>query len=116
MPSFGAGSPLPSIGVVLGTAFKATYQSLETTRFSVNTTVAAPFTLDLGTIISVRMLGIRVTGGMVTLRLTSSVGSDQQIDVSDLFLWHTPFAGSQITAVSMYGIADVEAAIAGDTT
>lgn len=48
--------------------------------------------------------------------LTSAVGTDQALKVSDLFLWHSPNPGDELTAIKLVGTGDCEYFLAGDVS
>ncbi len=105
----------PSLQEVLNTSFSATYGVRKSGAPTINgATTESPFVLDLETIVSVRMIGIQVRSGSLTLRLTSADGTLQNIPISSLFLWHGPASGDQITAIRLVGTGDIEYSIAGD--
>jgi hypothetical protein len=108
----------PSLSEYLDTSFTGTYSASTAKRMTVvGATDIAPFTVALDSISKVRFLGLRVVNGAsLKLLLTSASGTDQAVKVSSLWLWHSPNAGDEITAIKLVGTADIELMIAGDVS
>lgn len=108
---------IPSLQEILNTTFTGTYGSSKGGRPAiVGATDGSPFVLSLETITKVRVIVMRVRGGSLKLKLTSAAGSLQSILCSDLFLWHAPNSGDEITGIQLVGTADLEYVLAGDVT
>jgi hypothetical protein len=102
---------------LLSTSFTATYGSSKGARPAiVGATDGSPFVLPLETITKVRLIAMRVRGGTLKIKMTSAVGTLQSVNVSDLFLWHAPNSGDEITVIQLVGTADAEYIIAGDVS
>lgn len=107
----------PSLTEILNTSFSNTYGSSKAARPGiVGATVGSPYVIPFETITKVRMFAFRVRGGSLEFRLTSAKGVDQALACSDIWLWHSPFAGDEITAIKVIGTADLEYVIAGDVS
>jgi hypothetical protein len=101
----------------LNTSFQGTYGAGKGAAVSiVGATSGSPFILALETIVKVRMLAFRVRGGSLEIRITSAKGTDQAFACSDIFVWHAPFAGDELTAIKCIGTADLEYVISGDVS
>lgn len=101
----------------LTTNFEATYQASRSGHPTVvNATSMAPFVIALEGIAKVRVFGLRVNSGDMTVVFSSSVGTDQQINVGGLgiFLWYSPYSGDELTAIKLLGTGDADFLIAGD--
>lgn len=61
-----------------------------------------------------RFIAIRVSGGAVTVRVTSTAGVDQVFDVTDLLVLANPLAGYGVTALALKGVADIQILLTGD--
>ena len=66
------------------------------------------------TISAVRLLVLRVQAGSIVLRTSSAAGVDQVVNISDVVYISNPVAGTELTAVSVQGTANIEYLIAGD--
>jgi hypothetical protein len=108
----------PSLMDLLNTSFSWTYGSSKACRPSVvGATDIAPYVVSLDTITKVRFIGIRViNGSSIKLVLTSPSGTDQAFKTSSLWLWNSPNAGDEFTAIKLVGTADIELVIAGDVS
>lgn len=108
----------PSLQDYLDTSFTGTYSAGTSKRLTViGATDIAPFTVALDSIAKVRFIGMRiVNGASLKMLLTSASGADQAIKLSSFFLWHSPNAGDEITAIKLVGTADIELMIAGDVS
>lgn len=110
----GSGSVL-SIQEIANTSFTATYGGSKSARISViGATDGAPYVVPFETLTKVRALLVRARGSTIKVRVTSAVGTDQSINVSELFLWHAPNSGDELTAIKFVGTADLEYFLAGD--
>ena len=87
-------------------------QSLEAARHVSGTSIA-PHDLDLGGVTSVYFFALRVlSGGPLTLLLTSSAGTAQEFPVlEEMFLDNK--GGVPLTRVQIVGTADIEFMLAG---
>lgn len=63
----------------------------------------------------IRFVAIRVANGTATLRITTDAGADQLISISDLFVVSNPARGSEITALAIQGVVNVEYLVSGDS-
>lgn len=108
------GSIVPSLQDSLNTTFQGTYQASTAKRLTVMGTDQAPVAVALDSVAKARFVGLRVVNGSLKMLLTTPSGSDQAVRVSGLFLWHSPNAGDEITAIKLVGTADIELLIAGD--
>ena len=61
-----------------------------------------------------RFVSLRVTAGVLTVRMTTTAGVDQVFDLSDLHVLSNPIAGYGVTALAVQGSADLEYLITGD--
>lgn len=114
-PASTPGGPSPSLGEILNTSTTVTYQASKSGRPSIiGATDGAPFVLSFETMTKVRFFAMRVRGGTIKLKVTSVLGTDQVIGVSDLLLWSSQFPDDAWTAIKMVGTADVEYLMAGD--
>ena len=104
----------PSLQEIGNTSFERTYsQRMSGAPSVIGATDLLPFLLPLGTLTKVRMLWLRCTQS-IKLKITSPVGIDQVLNVSDEILLHNPNEGDQLTAIKLVGTADIEYAVAGD--
>jgi len=77
----------------------------------------SPGFLDLlaGTgITSLRYLVLIVRNGVFVVRMSSSAGADQLLTVSEFIAFSNPQSGSQITALAIQGVGDIDLVMAGD--
>jgi hypothetical protein len=109
-------SGIPSLLEILNTSFLGTYGASKGARVGIiGATTMSPYVIPLETIVRVRVFGMRVRGGTMTVNVDSPVGAAQLFPASDITLMHLPFSGSELTAIRLIGTADVEYIIAGDT-
>lgn len=109
------GQNVPSLNEIINTTFSGTYGASKSARLSiVGATDISPYTLSLDTMTKARCLVVATRSQTVKVLLTSAVGTDQKLDISGLFLWHSPNAGDEITAIKFVGTADLEVFVAGD--
>ena len=109
----------PSSQDSVNTAFSGTYSSSTGVKrlTVVGATDISPFVVSMDSVVRARFLVLRVVNGAsIKLLFTSSVGTDQKLDVSSMFLWHSPNSGDEITAIKLVGTADIELMIAGDVS
>lgn len=107
----------PSLTELLNTSFQGTFGSSKGARPTINgATDLVPFVVAFETITKVRMIFMRVRGGTLTVKLTSAKGADQAFPVSDTFVWYSPNAGDEVTAIKLVGTADLEYIICGDVS
>ena len=93
--------------------FQAEYErSLEAARH-VSGTVSAPYDLGLGGVAGIYLFALRVlSGGPLTLLLTSAAGTAQEMPVSgEIFIDNE--GGVPITRIQIAGTADIEFMLAG---
>lgn len=106
----------PSLIELLNTSFSGTYGSSKSARPNViNATDLVPYAIPFETITKVRVFALKVRSGSITVKMTSSAGVNQALNISDILLMHLPNAGSELTAINLVGTADLEYSIAGDS-
>jgi len=106
-----------SLQEFLALSTQATYGAAKGGAISVNSTDLAPFVLPLEGIAKGRMIGIGlISGQTIKVLLTTALGVDQAIPVSDKLFLHMPSAGDEFTAVKLVGVADIQYFLAGDVT
>lgn len=94
--------------------FARPYQKSVSASVSVSATALSPFSINLNGLVSVNLLALKILDGQsLKVLVTSAAGTDQAVQVSGLWLWHSPVAGDVMTAVKLVGTADVEYLIAG---
>lgn len=65
-------------------------------------------------IAGVRALLLSVSGGTLEVRVSSAYGTDQILPNSQLHISFLPLVGSELTALSVRGVANLTARIGGD--
>lgn len=107
----------PSLSDNLNTSFTNTYSASKSSRLTViGATDPLPYTVALDTITKVRFVCIKVVNGAsIKAVLTSAFGTDQKLS-GNIFIWNSPNAGDEITAIKLVGTADIELMIAGDVS
>lgn len=111
--------PTDNVGLIqsIDLAFRQTYAGVTGGGLTIDSTDIAPFVPALGAIAAVRALAIRaVDGQSLVVKLTSAVGVDQAVPVSDLLLVRAQNTGDQLTAIKVVGTGRIELLIAGDLT
>lgn len=103
----------PSLAATVLFGTQRTYSYRVDDSFSINSPVS-PTSVNLGSITNVRFIFLRTIGSPVTAFLTSPAGSAQAFPVSEYFLWSSPSVGSQVTAISLQGVSDLEMILVGD--
>lgn len=94
--------------------FTRAYAKSAGASVTITSTDLAPFSVNLNGLVSVNLLAIKILNGLsVKVLLTSAVGTDQAVNVSGLWVWHSPVAGDVLTAVKLVGTAELEYLIAG---
>lgn len=61
-----------------------------------------------------RFVLLRACAGALQVRMTTTAGSDQVFDLTDLHVLANPIAGYGVTALAVRGTADLEYLITGD--
>lgn len=106
-----------SLQEFLSLSTTATYGAAKGGAISVNSTDIAPFVVPLEGIVKGRMIGIGIISGQtVKVLLTTALGTDQAIPVSDKLFLHMPSAGDEYTALKIVGVADIQYFLAGDVS
>ncbi len=108
-------SLVPSLqdNVLLSVLRTYAYSTADT--YSINNPVeGSPFTLPLGSITKVRFFYMRVIGASAELMVTNAHGADQKFDVSEMIVWSSPNEGTQLTAIKLVGVTDIEVILSGD--
>jgi len=104
----------PSLQEMLSISCERTYSYKSGNSATVNNLIGSPYVVPLGSVTKVRFLALRVIGAALQVLVTSASGTDQTFKVSDLWLWHSPNEGDQLTAIKLVGTADIEYVLAGD--
>ena len=117
-PSSGSGS-FPTQVKTMALNQKRTYEREFGGQLVVTGTDGAPQALPIGSIVAVRFLALRVTGGEVRLRVTTPDGATQVIPVTGLLVLDNPTTGSEMTAATLAATGagiEVEYMVAGNLT
>ena len=106
----------PSLSDTVQFGTSRTYAYKITNSFSINNPLSgSPFTVPLGSITKVRFMFIRAIGAGVLMLLTSPADPDPQLlYVTEEMLWSSPSEGTQLTAIQLVGVTDVEMILSGD--
>lgn len=108
-------APFPSQESVASLNFEETVQANKCQTISINSASPSFFDLLAGSgITKVRYLYIQARVGSFVLRVTTSAGVDQVFDLSRLLVLSNPQPGTEITAVAIQGVGDIELQLAGD--
>lgn len=109
-------SPFPSGQTAMSLNFSDTVLAHTGTRaIPINSPSPAFFDLMAGSgITSVRWVVIIPRSGSFVLRFTTSAGVDQLVDLSGLWAQRLPVPGTEITALAIQGVGDIEMQLAGD--
>lgn len=97
--------------------FKHPYPMSSSGSLLVNSTDMAPLAINLGVTVA-HLFVIKILGeaASIKVKFTSAVGTDQLLNVSGLWVWHSPSTGDGITALSLVGSGEVEFLVAGGST
>jgi len=106
----------PSLSDTVQFGTNRTYSYKISNNFSINNPIiGSPFDVPLGSITKVRFMFIRTIGASVLMLVTSPADPDPQlIYVAEEMFWSSPSEGTQLTAIQLVGVTDVEMIISGD--
>jgi len=95
---------------------EATYDAAWGASLPINGTDISPFVVNLGAVSAARAIAIRaVDNQSLVVRITSALGADQAIPVSDLFILKLDDASTTpITAIRIVGTGRIEYMVGGN--
>jgi hypothetical protein len=106
---------------IFGLDFQHDYPREDSDTVTINSSDVAPYTLLTAAVPAIRLFALRVLtpGQTVKVKITTAVGTDQTLNVSNLLLLDAPLLGDEIVAVKLVSNSisvDVEYFAAGDAT
>lgn len=98
--------------------FNHTYPMSSSGSLLVNSTDMAPLVINQDGVIVAHLVAIRIIGDAASIKVvfSSPAGSAQALNVSGIWVWHSPRTGDGITSVALAGVGEVEYLVAGGST